>query len=92
MPKPTKGGAIIRALRQCKKMSQSSLSHNTGFALNTIQNWEYGISRPPLDDVITITEYLGFTIEAAMKLIEQNNNTSGEHHGASNQRTGKAND
>lgn len=60
--KATLGGKIVRAARKSRGYTQHELSIRTGFALNTIRNWEGGRARPPFDDVVTVCEYLGYEI------------------------------
>lgn len=60
--RPTQGGIIIKEARTRRGYSRNELAQLTGFAINTIYNWECGLSRPPFDDVILIVETLHFTL------------------------------
>lgn len=60
--RPTQGGIIIKEARNRRGYSRVELAELTGFAINTIYNWECGLSRPPFDDVILIVETLHFSL------------------------------
>lgn len=60
--RPTQGGIIIKEARTRRGYSRVDIAKLTGFAINTIYNWENGLSRPPFDDVILIVEMLHFSL------------------------------
>lgn len=60
--RPTQGGIIIKEARTRRGYSRVEIAELTGFAINTIYNWENGLSRPPFDDVILIVEMLHFSL------------------------------
>lgn len=60
--RPTQGGIIIKEARTRRRYSRTELAELTGFAINTIYNWERGLSRPAFDDVILIVETLHFSL------------------------------
>lgn len=60
--RPTQGGIIIKEARTRRGYSRVDIAKLTGFAINTIYNWEKGLSRPPFDDVILIVEMLHFSL------------------------------
>ena len=64
----TNGGKIILAIRRLRGYNREELSALTGFAANTIYNWETGRARPAFDDVQTVIKSLHFEIEEAMRL------------------------
>lgn len=68
MASVTQGGIIVRHARNARGYTQRELSERTGFAVNTIHNWEAGKARPSFDDVLTIIKYLGFSIDEALEL------------------------
>lgn len=60
--KATKGGLLVKLARKARGYNRIELSELTGFAVNTIYNWETGRARPPFDDVCLIIDTLHFTI------------------------------
>lgn len=68
--KSTKGGKIILAIRKLRGYNREELSALTGFAANTIYNWETGRARPAFDDVETVIKSLHFEIDEAMRLAD----------------------
>lgn len=65
------GGKIIREVRGARGYSQAELAIRTGFAKNTLWNWENGVCCPSFDNVVMICEYLGFTVSEAMELTHE---------------------
>jgi|TARA_Y100001951_G_scaffold105392_1_gene123085 transcriptional regulator with XRE-family HTH domain len=68
MRKPTNGGKIILTIRKARGYNREELASLTGFAVNTIYNWEAGRARPAYDDVETIVNALHFGLEEARRL------------------------
>ena len=60
--KPSRGGKIVRLVRNVRGYSQDELATLTGFARNSISNWETGKARPAFDDVEVIVKSLHFTL------------------------------
>lgn len=68
--KSTNGGKIILTIRKLRGYNREELSSLTGFAVNTIYNWETGRARPAFDDVETIVKSLHFEFEEARRLAD----------------------
>lgn len=68
--RPTNGGKIILAIRRLRGYNREELSALTGFATNTIYNWETGRARPAFDDVQTVIKSLHFEVDEAMRLAD----------------------
>ncbi|MEC8233155.1 hypothetical protein [Alteromonas phage P24] len=60
--KITKGGKLVKLARTMRGYNRAELAELTGFAVNTIYNWEAGRARPSYDDVDLIIKTLHFTI------------------------------
>jgi transcriptional regulator with XRE-family HTH domain len=64
----TNGGKIILTIRKARGYNREELSALTGFAVNTIYNWEAGRARPAFDDVETVVKALHFEFDEARRL------------------------
>ena len=58
----TKGGRLVKLARTLRGYNRAELAHLTGFAVNSIYNWEKGKARPTFDDVDLIIKTLHFTV------------------------------
>jgi transcriptional regulator with XRE-family HTH domain len=56
-------GARLKELRQAAGLSQVKLAAKTGFALRTVQNWEYGKRTFDFESAIKLADALGVSLE-----------------------------
>lgn len=49
----------LKYYRRLKGITQSKLGENIGVNNTTVSNWEKGVSRPDMDSLVRLSEYLG---------------------------------
>lgn len=58
----------LKEQREAFGLSQSALSKKTGIAQPKISYYESGLHNPPLDDIITLSQFYGITIDELIGL------------------------
>ena len=58
---------MIKKLREENGMTQAELATHLGITQSAVAQWEMGITKPAIDKLLKIAEYLGCTIEELLK-------------------------
>ena len=54
---------MIKKLREEKGITQAELATRLGITQSAVAQWEKGITKPAIDKLLKIAEYLGCTVD-----------------------------
>lgn len=69
-PQATRGGRMIKLARGARGYSREELAERTGYAPNTLYNWEQKGVKVAYDDVYVIAKYLHFSIHELEEMLD----------------------